>query len=973
MPKYWKIRAGEKGFHWKSWKANSGIITIGWNIGKLEELSLEETRRKIEEIYPDNDPYQVASMIRRFTGVAEGKPCISKGDIVIVLGDAEVLDIAEIKEEKYRYEPQAIPTNETHTYWRTVKYRNYEPVKLRNLPPKFQQGGDASLHLPRTLMHYKYGEDNIGDLEQIMKASMSVTVWVEKTYIEGRGDEQDPSFGFSNSLWSPLKSIDGKNIYRNMRDAKSGDVIIHLARNSRESSEPYTLQGVSVVSKEAEIFDMPPNTEWGDKWRKRNLDPKGYLIQLRDYRELEKHLHIGEFLEEPKYADALKRIVASKPDLFFSKLLRPNQGKYLSKAPSELVSLLNDFCYTETEKYLPHLGPKTRKEETSEKETFAFTEKDFDSCTGKKKDTEYLGKRFKELERVLKSTLDPNFQNFEWWIPRLRIRGTNKFRSNMWVGLGDTNYLLKHKFVSPKKKRLQPRRGVQLQVGIDKSDPFFIEIFIDSYADKEAKIEAKRNLEQNTDRFLKQVNELKGFVIGHSSSEWKTEAFSDNDLQEFLDNFDEHTYIGKHLSKEEVIAMDTKIIDEILMTWKAFLPTYNLMISGFEPPLQKIEKVSITHLLIGRNVIFYGPPGTGKTRMARTLARRFCGDDGYLLQTGNAEWTVYDVIGGPTLNNLFKPGFLSLSVKRCEKSLESQEWPYWLILDELNRANLDLGFGKIFTLLDLDYREKQNVVDVNEVEGFNNAKEWEELEMPLDFRILATMNSYDRALLFSLGFAFRRRFAFVEVPSPFKKTDSQPYQLKDAIWKEEIERVSGRLEAAADNIKQEIKTWISKGKFLPLKSSLKKAIELSEDLKDRFLRTNEQTLAGEFDPYDIYSISLRLADYVTGNRIIDLGYAQPIDLIKFAITYLALFPSEDPRKTVIEAMDEAVQAYFIPQMEYFLPKVRREMTIGEEGEEKQEEKLKKLIEYLRNLGLEKSAAKLEDARDRLKFGEIRIL
>ena len=73
MPNYWKIRAGEKGFHWKSWKAKTrarkGIITIGWNIGKLEELSLEETplQRKspsyLMKAKVEDDPVMASEMI----------------------------------------------------------------------------------------------------------------------------------------------------------------------------------------------------------------------------------------------------------------------------------------------------------------------------------------------------------------------------------------------------------------------------------------------------------------------------------------------------------------------------------------------------------------------------------------------------------------------------------------------------------------------------------------------------------------------------------------------------------------------------------------------------------------------------------------------------------------------------------------------------------------------------------------------
>ncbi len=36
------------------------------------------------------------------------------------------------------------------------------------------------------------------------------------------------------------------------------------------------------------------------------------------------------------------------------------------------------------------------------------------------------------------------------------------------------------------------------------------------------------------------------------------------------------------------------------------------------------------------------------------------------------------------------------------------------------------------------------------------------LRVPYAFRVLATINSYDRSLLFKLGYALRRRFAIIE-------------------------------------------------------------------------------------------------------------------------------------------------------------------------------------------------------------------
>jgi len=72
-----------------------------------------------------------------------------------------------------------------------------------------------------------------------------------------------------------------------------------------------------------------------------------------------------------------------------------------------------------------------------------------------------------------------------------------------------------------------------------------------------------------------------------------------------------------------------------------------------------------------------------------------------------------------------------------------------------NRANVDLAFGKFFTLLDPAHREKEKL----EIYGHEGVKA--SITVPFSFRVLATMNNYDRALLFKLGYALTRRFAVI--------------------------------------------------------------------------------------------------------------------------------------------------------------------------------------------------------------------
>jgi hypothetical protein len=105
---------------------------------------------------------------------------LREGDIAVVLGSAAVLDISEIGE--YEYHPEGLPTNPTHTYWRKVNYYKVGPVRIRDLPEKFQMYHEASVHLPRTMSEFNIKDE---DFEELVKAMWAVeTVEIEKGLIE---------------------------------------------------------------------------------------------------------------------------------------------------------------------------------------------------------------------------------------------------------------------------------------------------------------------------------------------------------------------------------------------------------------------------------------------------------------------------------------------------------------------------------------------------------------------------------------------------------------------------------------------------------------------------------------------------------------------------------------------------------------------------------------------------------------------
>ncbi|MFW9971682.1 MAG: AAA family ATPase [Candidatus Odinarchaeota archaeon] len=381
---------------------------------------------------------------------------------------------------------------------------------------------------------------------------------------------------------------------------------------------------------------------------------------------------------------------------------------------------------------------------------------------------------------------------------------------------------------------------------------------------------------------------------------------------------------------------------------------------------------TICHLLLGRNVIFYGPPGTGKTRIAEYTARIIWGNNQYQIETAHAEWTAFDVIGGPTIEENsrlgFKPGFLT-QVALANK---------WLIIDELNRANLDFAFGKIFTHLDIEYR-KHPILSEFEIRDLKRALGREDDEsingcIPRNFRIIATMNTFDRAILFSLGYAFRRRFAFIEIKSPFEIVESYNYDFNPQIKEEYTKHLNGDGGLKIDlinNFKDEVTLkWLNEPNFLLEIPSLN-----FQGIKVKLIKIMKK-LNETIDNFTVnpYKVALKLGEFLSTEKIISIGYSQPIDIIKYSLIRVSFKirlnepllnafldngnQNDEIEEYLIEGIDEAIEAYIIPQIEYYLPKARRLKLLGASRVTDGADALVKLQVFLLDLGLSKSVENL---------------
>ena len=158
-------------------------------------------------------------------------------------------------------------------------------------------------------------------------------VWIEKTLVRGRPTREKGDRALGKTIWSPTQGNaragrQPADVYRNMREVKKDDLVLHLIDNSH-------ITGVSIVkSDEIEQVKGLPNTDW-DETR------DCYLHRLEKYVELVVPIDRQDIFSDTN-RDALTDI-NDKSEVFYTSNFTLRQGAYLTPCNNELGLLLNSI------------------------------------------------------------------------------------------------------------------------------------------------------------------------------------------------------------------------------------------------------------------------------------------------------------------------------------------------------------------------------------------------------------------------------------------------------------------------------------------------------------------------------------------------------------------------------------------------------------------------------------------------------
>jgi 5-methylcytosine-specific restriction enzyme B len=309
-------------------------------------------------------------------------------------------------------------------------------------------------------------------------------------------------------------------------------------------------------------------------------------------------------------------------------------------------------------------------------------------------------------------------------------------------------------------------------------------------------------------------------------------------------------------------------------------------------------KAAAAALRVG-HLVLQGPPGTGKSSLARALCEAFHASA--FPVTAHEDWTVFDVIGRLELRldrdrkEEIVPvnGYFTEAVIRCANAvvrhfdIPTEPQAEWLLIDELNRAHMDRAFGELFTVLGTDAAIPTTLP--HQREGNRN------LVIPKRFRVVATLNSFDRQFVNNLSQGIRRRFTFISVNIPDKRPSGIAWTSTTAPLPLAIEEYGIVIQRATDRV-------------------AKRLTSLDPSRKAELQREMRARLTGPFAPLitNLFDLIERVRYAGPDQRIphLPIGTAQIIDTVELFV--LRVWQDEIGVAEAGAALDWAVSVKIVP-------------------------------------------------------------
>ena len=164
----------------------------------------------------------------------------------------------------------------------------------------------------------------------------------------------------------------------------------------------------------------------------------------------------------------------------------------------------------------------------------------------------------------------------------------------------------------------------------------------------------------------------------------------------------------------------------------------------------------------GTNILLYGVPGCGKSHEIKS---KYCNDKKYMERVVfHPDYTYSDFVGqilpktdGTVISYPFTAGPFTTILR---KAICDPEHMYFLVIEEINRGNAPAIFGEVFQLLDREEGTSEYGINNFDIAKcvYGEGKEEEEIKIPSNLTILATMNTADQNV-FTLDTAFKRRWS----------------------------------------------------------------------------------------------------------------------------------------------------------------------------------------------------------------------